>query len=122
MVLQHVEKQKILLSNESWLLNLACNAFFLWFGQWKNVVPVFKRVRVAKLVNSCYLKYSHNLCGIIGLSYAHEAVVIDEITAHVWYAMHSKSWNLHCLREGTSDELNQMYEELAFAKSLLGVH
>ena len=78
---------------------------------------IFKRVRIVKLVNGYYLKCSCNFYTHIGTCCVHIAVTIDEITVQLWHAMHAKSCNFHHLREGTSDQSNQMYEDLVFTNS-----
>ena len=47
--------------------------------------------------------------------------MIGEITVSLWHTMHWKSYAFYYLREGTSDELNNMHEDLAFNNSQPGV-
>ena len=84
------------------------------FDSENNIMPIFKRVRIVKLINGCYLCCSCNLYKIIGIGCVHIAAIVNEITVHFWHVMHYKSYNFYYLREGTSDVINNVYEEFGF--------
>ena len=86
-----------------------------------NITLIFKRVRNANLVNSCYV-CSWKLHTHIGTCCACIAAIIDEVTTHFWHAIHAKSHNFHFLRESTSVQLNKSYEHLVFTNSSPGVY
>ena len=73
------------------------------FDSKNNVKPIFKRVRIVKLINRCYLVCSCKKHINIGVGCVHIASIINEITVHFWHMMHHKSYNFYYLRKGTSD-------------------
>ena len=77
-----------------------------------NTKPTFKWVRIVKLVNGCYLVCSCNLHENIGIGCVHVATTIDDITVHFWHIMHRKSCSFYYLREGTTESMNKMFEDL----------
>ena len=86
-----------------------------------NTKPTFKWVRIVKLVNGCYLVCSCNLYENIGIGFVHVATTIDDMTVHFWHIIRRKSCSFYYLREGTTESMNKMFEDLELINPPPGV-
>ena len=90
MVLQSMENAKFYacmrIDDETWYVM----RFYFDLHQENNKIPLFKRFKLVKLVNGCYLACSCNLFIHIGVACVYIATIVNEINAHFWHEMHWK--------------------------------
>ena len=76
--------------------------------------PSIRRVRVVKLVSGKHLTCSCNLFIQIGVCCRHVLHVSRNVNQHCFHVTNWKIYNFHYLREDTTEEMNTMFENLAF--------